>query len=310
MERTPLSVDIAGIEMKNPVMTGSGTFASGREYTDFIDLERLGAIVVKGVTREPRTGNPTPRICETPSGMLNAIGLQNPGVERFIEEDLKWLAPLQVPVIVNIAGGSVAEYADVAKVLARAGGVAGLEINISCPNVKRGGIAFGCEPDLTAKVVASVRKAAPGLPIIAKLTPAAGDIVGVAIAAEAAGADALSLINTFPGMAIDVDTFEPKLGSVTGGLSGPALRPMAVKMVFNVARAVRVPVIGMGGISTARDAIEFMLAGASAVAVGTANFVDPRATVKVIEGLEEFVRVRCIDRIAEIVGAVKLPGGE
>lgn len=302
-----LGTDIAGIEMKNPVMTASGTFGSGREYSDFVDLEKLGAIVVKGVTREPRTGNPTPRICETPSGMLNAIGLQNPGVERFAAEDLKWLAPLGVPIIVNIAGGSIAEYADVAKILARAGGVAGLEVNISCPNVKRGGMAFGCDPQTTAKVIASVRRAAPGLPLIVKLTPAAGDVVAVAEAAVAAGADALSLINTFPGMAIDTDSFEPKLGRVTGGLSGPAIRPIAVKMVFDVARAVRVPIIGMGGIRSAQDAIEFMLAGAGAIAVGTASFVDPGATTAVIEGLEEFVRARCIESIGDIVGAVKLP---
>ncbi len=292
--------------MKNPVMTASGTFGSGREYADFINLDRLGAIVVKGVTREPRAGNPTPRICETPSGMLNAIGLQNPGVERFIAEDLKWLAPLGVPVIVNIAGGTVTEYSDVARTLSRAGGVAGLEVNISCPNVKRGGISFGCDPEMTVKVVAAVRKAAPGLPLIVKLTPAAGDVVGVAEAAAAAGADALSLINTFPGMSIDTETFEPRLGSTTGGLSGPAIRPIAVKMVFDVSRAVRVPIIGMGGISTAQDAIEFMLAGASAVAVGTANFVDPKATIDIIEGLERFVRVRCIDSITSIIGAVKV----
>lgn len=305
MHSTALSVDIAGIEMKNPVMTASGTFGSGREYADFINLDRLGAIVVKGVTREARVGNPTPRVCETPSGMLNAIGLQNPGVEKLIAEDLKWLAPLGVPVIVNIAGSTVTEYADVAKALSRAGGVAGLEINISCPNVKKGGISFGCDPEMTVKVVAAVRKAAPGLPLIVKLTPAAGDVVGVAEAAAAAGADALSLINTFPGMSIDTETFQPRLGSTTGGLSGPAIRPMAVKMVFDVSRAVRVPVIGMGGISTAHDAIEFMLAGASAVAVGTANFVDPKATIDIIDGLEKFVRVRCIDSITSIIGAVK-----
>lgn len=306
MNRGALGIDIAGIEMRNPVMTASGTFGSGREYADFVDLEKLGAIVVKGVTREPRAGNPSPRVCETPSGMLNAIGLQNPGVEAFVDGDLKWLAPLGVPIIVNVAGASIAEYADVAKVLARAGGVAGLEINVSCPNVKRGGMVFGCDPDMTAKVIAAVRKAASSLPLITKLTPAAGDLVDVARSAEAAGSDAISLINTFPAMSIDVDTFEPKLGSVTGGLSGPAVRPMAVRMVYEVARAVRLPVIGMGGIMTARDAIEFMLAGASAVAVGTANFVNPRATMDVIEGLEQFVRVRCIESISDIVGKVKV----
>lgn len=307
MGRGPLSVEIAGIEMTNPVMTASGTFGSGREYADFIELSRLGAIVVKGVTRDPRAGSPTPRVCETPSGMLNAIGLQNPGVEAFIEHDLKWLAPLGVPVIVNIAGGSISEYTDVARALSRAGFVAGLEINISCPNIKRGGMLFGCEPELTAKVTATVRRAAPNLPLIVKLTPAAGDVVAVAEAAAAAGADAVSLINTFPAMAIDTSSFEPKLGQVTGGLSGPAIRPIAVKMVFDVARAVRIPVIGMGGIMTADDAVEFMLAGASAVAVGTASFVDPRATIRVIEGLEAFVRTRCIESIADVVGAVRLP---
>lgn len=307
MHRTALGVDIAGIEMKNPVMTASGTFGCGREYADFINLEKLGAIVVKGVTREARTGNPAPRICETPSGMLNAIGLQNPGVEEFIAGDLKWLVPLGVPVIVNIAGGTVTEYSDVAKALSRAGGVAGLEVNVSCPNVKKGGIAFGCDPEMTVKVVTAVRKAAPNLPMIVKLTPAAGDVVAMADAAVAAGADALSLVNTFPGMAIDTDTFEPKLGSVSGGLSGPAIRPIAVKMVFDVARAVRVPIVGMGGVGSWQDAVEFILAGASAVAVGTASFVDPRASIRVIDGLEEFVRARCIESISDIVGAVKAP---
>lgn len=306
MSRAALATHLAGIEMKNPVMVASGTFGSGREYEEFVDLERLGAIVVKGVTRTPRTGNPTPRICETPSGMLNSIGLQNPGVEAFIADDLAWLAPLNVPVIVNIAGGSISEYGDVARALAQAGGVAALEVNVSCPNVKRGGVAFGCDPDITAKVVSAVRKSAPKTPIIVKLTPVATDVAGMAQVAVAAGADAISLVNTFPGMAIDTETFEPKLGSVSGGLSGPAIRPMAVKMVYDVARAVRVPVIGMGGITCAHDAVEFMLAGASAVAVGTANFVDPRATIEVIEGLEEFVRIRCIDSISDIVGQVKI----
>jgi len=302
----PLQTTIAGIEMKNPVMTASGTFGSGREYSRFMELERLGAIVVKGVTRDPREGNPTPRVCETPSGMLNAIGLQNPGVEAFVRDDLRWLAPAGVPVIVNVAGSSISEYGEVAKVLAASGGVAGIEANVSCPNVKRGGIAFGCDADLTSKVVAAVRRAAPRLPLIVKLTPAAPDIVAIAQAAEEAGADAVSLINTFPGMAIDVETFQPKLGSVAGGLSGPATRPIAVKMVFDVARAVRIPVIGMGGIMSAADALEFMLAGASAVAVGTANFVNPRAAIEIIDGLAEFVRARCIESIGDIVGQVKL----
>lgn len=283
-----LSVEIAGVKLKNPVMVASGTFGYGREYGEFYDLSRLGAVMVKGVSTEPWTGNPVPRIVETPSGMLNAIGLQNPGVDYFLEVDLPWLRQFDTRVIVNIIGRSVEEYAEVAARLSDAEGVDALEINISCPNIKEGGIQFGSDPRAAAQVVARV-KDVTHLPVIPKLSPNVTDIAEMARAVEDAGADAISLINTFLGMVIDVHRRRPVLANVFGGLSGPAVRPLAVRMVWQVYEAVRVPLIGMGGIMDGEDAAQFVLAGAKAVAVGTANFVEPTAALDVLSGLERYV---------------------
>lgn len=302
-----LSVVLAGIELKNPVMPASGTIGAGREYADLVDLKKFGAIVAKTVTLEPMEGNPPPRICETPSGLLNSIGLQNAGFDRFIEEDMPFLRDLGIPVIVNIAGTSVPEYAELCRRLSGISGVSAIEINVSCPNVKAGGMTFGTHPGLVSEVVGSCRRATD-LPLIVKLTPNVSSIVGIARAAVTAGADALSLINTVLGMAIDPFTFEPRLATGVGGLSGPAIKPIAVRMVWEVAREVNVPVIGMGGIANALDAIEFFLAGARAVAVGTANFVNPRAVVDVVDGIEEFMAARGFNKLDEIVGKVRLKG--
>lgn len=297
-----LAVNIGGIKMKNPVTTASGTFGFGPEYAPFIDLNRLGAIVVKGTTLLPRQGNPTPRMVETPAGMLNSIGLQNPGVERFIEEALPFLAGYDLPVIVNISGDSVEDYARLAERLSLASGVAGLEVNISCPNVKKGGLQFGSDPASAAEVTQAV-KGSTGLPVIVKLSPNVTSIVAVAEKVAEAGADALSMINTLLGMAIDIKTRRPMLGNILGGLSGPAIKPVAVRAVWQVYREVRLPIIGMGGISTAEDALEFILAGATAVAVGTANFVNPRATMDVLAGLEQYLAENGISDINELIGA-------
>ncbi|MDO8880675.1 MAG: dihydroorotate dehydrogenase [Coriobacteriia bacterium] len=304
MSAVDMRVRIGALELRNPVMTASGTFGSGREYADFVALSRLGAVVTKGVSTEPWAGNDSPRIAETPSGMLNSIGLQNPGVEAFCAEDLAWLAGRDVPVIVNVVGHTTEGYVAVAERLEREDAVSALELNISCPNVDEGGMAFGTSCDGAAQVVRAVR-AVTTRPLIVKLSPNVTDIVEIARAVEAEGADAVSLINTLLGMAIDTRTFRPKLARGVGGLSGPAIRPVAVRMVWQVARAVGVPVIGMGGIMDAEDAAEFMLAGASAVAVGTANFVDPAATVHIIEGLERFCAERGIGRVAELTGAIR-----
>ncbi|SFR05758.1 dihydroorotate dehydrogenase [Desulfoscipio geothermicus] len=295
------SVNLGGIKMKNPVTTASGTFGFGLEYQPYVDLQRLGAIIVKGTTPKPRAGNPPPRIVETPSGMLNAIGLQNPGVERVAGEIMPRLAELGVPVIVNIAGDTVEDYALVARRLDGVPGVAGLEINISCPNVKKGGIQFGSDPRTAVEVTRAV-KSVTGLPVIVKLSPNVTDLVGMAEAVAEAGADALSMINTLLGVVIDVDRRRPVLGNITGGLSGPAVRPVAVRAVWQVYRAVSLPILGMGGIMTARDALEFILAGATAVAVGTANFVNPRATVEIVEGIETYMRENGFSDISELVG--------
>lgn len=303
---TDMRVNIAGLELRNPVMTASGTFASGREFSDFIDLGRLGAIVTKGVSLEPWEGNPSPRIAETASGMLNSIGLQNPGVEAFIEKDLAWLAEHapDTPVIVNVSGHSVPEYQAVVERLETHEVVSGFEINISCPNVDAGGMTFGtsCAP---AEEVTRACREATSKPMIVKLSPNVTDIVEIARAVEAAGADAVSLVNTLLGMAIDTATFKPKLARVVGGLSGPAIKPVALRMVWQVAQAVSVPIIGMGGIMGAEDAVEFMLAGATAVAVGTANFVDPTSTIRIVDGLAEFCHERGIERIAQLTGALE-----
>lgn len=297
-----LAVNVGGIQMINPVTTASGTFGFGTEYAPYVDLNRLGAIVVKGTTLAPRAGNPTPRLVETPAGVLNSIGLQNPGVDHFIDEALPYLAGFDVPVIVNISGDTVEDYARLADRLSQAGGVAGLEVNISCPNVKKGGMQFGSDPIMAAEVTRAV-KGKTSLPVIVKLSPNVTSIVSVAEKVAEAGADALSLINTLLGMSIDTKTRRPFLGNVMGGLSGPAIRPVAVRMVWQVYQAVKLPIIGMGGIVTAEDAIEFILAGATAVAVGTANFVNPHTTIDVVEGIEKYLYENGVSDLNELIGA-------
>jgi dihydroorotate dehydrogenase (NAD+) catalytic subunit len=302
------AVEIAGIKMKNPVMTASGTVGFGEEYARYLDLSSLGALVIKTITLKPRAGNPPPRIAETPAGVLNAVGLQNPGVEALVREVLPRLACYDVPVVVSIAGETVDEYARLAARLDGVPGIAALEVNISCPNVKAGGIAFGTQPDMAAEVVQDVKRNT-GLPVIAKLSPNVTDIRAIARAAAGAGADALSLINTLTGMAIDVDRRRPLLGNISGGLSGPAIRPVAVRAVWQVYQAVNLPLVGMGGIMTARDALEFILAGARAVAVGTANLVNPGAAGEVIAGLARYLEEQGIADINELVGAAHRGGG-
>jgi dihydroorotate dehydrogenase (NAD+) catalytic subunit len=301
-----LSVAVAGIRMQNPVMTASGTFGYAREFEPFMDLSRLGAIVVKTITLLPRAGAKPARVVETPSGMLNAIGLQNVGLEAFISEKLPYLRRLGPPVIVNIAGESIDDYCELAKRLSDHEGVAGIELNISCPNVADG-LIFGCNAGLAHKLMTRVRRATP-LPLIPKLSPNVTDIVEIARALADGGADALSLINTLIGMAIDVHTRRPKINNVTGGLSGPAIRPVAVRMVWEVTRAVRLPVIGMGGIVTAHDAIEFLIAGATAVAVGTANFTSPNAAEQVIDGIRLYLTTHGLPRVTDLVGSLDLTG--
>jgi len=300
-----LSVDVAGIRMKNPVMTASGTFGYGREFEPYMDLNRLGALVVKTITRLPRAGNPPPRVVETPAGMLNAIGLQNVGVEAFIREKLPYLRTLEPPLIVNVAGDSVEDFRDLTKRISDQEGVAGIELNISCPNVA-GGLDFSTDATLAYRVVKAAREATR-LPVIPKLSPNVTDIVAIARAAADAGADAISMINTLVGMAVDVRTRQPKIGNVTGGLSGPAIRPVAVRMVWQVARAVRLPIVGMGGIVTAEDALEFLMAGATAVAIGTANFIDPTAALKVLDGLDQYCIENGIADIRQLIGSVRIP---
>lgn len=300
-----MSVNIAGIKLKNPVMTASGTFGYGEEFAPYMDLNRLGAVVVKGLSLKLRQGNSPPRIVETAAGMLNSIGLQNVGVEAFIEEKLPFLRKFDTKVIVNFFGDSIDEYCEVAKALDGADGIAGLEMNISCPNKQEGWLEFGTNPDLTFKVVSAVRKHTK-LPLIVKLSPNVTDITTIAKAAVDAGADVLSLINTLSGMAVDVNTRRPKLGNIIGGLSGPAIKPVALKMVWQVAKAVNAPIIGIGGIMTAEDAIEFMLVGASAVQVGTANFIDPEATVKIIEGIDDYLRKNGVKRVSELSGSLRI----
>ena len=298
-----LSTDIAGIAMETPVLTASGTFGFGEEFADFVSLRRLGAVMVKGTTLKPRRGNDGVRMAETPMGMLNSIGLENPGGEFFLQTILPRLAPYGMNVIVNISGSSADEYGELAKRL-DVPGVAGIELNVSCPNVKEGGILFGTSPDAVASVVRAA-KANTKKPVILKLSPNVTDIVPIAQAAEKAGADALSLINTLLGMEIDIRTRRPVLGNITGGLSGPAVKPVALRLVWQTARAVQIPIIGMGGIMTADDAIAFFLAGASAVAVGTANFVDPAITEKIIQGIEAYLIRYQVAHIQELVGKLE-----
>lgn len=296
-----LSVNIGSLKLKNPVMTASGTFGYGREYSGFVDLNLLGAIVIKGLSLTPNEGNPPPRIVETPAGMLNAIGLQNIGIERFITEELPFLRGFETPIIVNFFGETEDEYVKATERLSSVEGIHALEMNISCPNKQEGWITFGTDPEVTSRLVGMVRKVTH-LPLIVKLSPNVTDIKLMARVSEDAGADALSLINTITGMAIDIDTWRPKLANITGGLSGPAIRPVGVRMVWEVSRAVSLPLIGMGGIMNAGDAIEYMLAGATAVSVGTANFVNPSATVDIIRGMEEYMLKKRISDISDITG--------
>ncbi len=298
-----LSVNIAGVELKNPVMTASGTFGSGAEYSKFVDLNLLGGVVTKGVANVPWPGNPTPRIAETYGGMINAVGLQNPGIDLFAQRDIPFLKNYDTKIIVNVCGRSTEDYCDVVEKLADCD-VDLLEINISCPNVKEGGIAFGQNPKAVEAITAEVKKYAKQ-PIIMKLSPNVTDITETAKAAQAGGADALSLINTLTGMKIDIHKRAFAVANKTGGLSGPAIKPVAVRMVYQVANAVKLPIIGMGGIMNGEDAIEFMMAGATAVSVGTANFHNPRATLDVIQGMEDYMKKYNIADVKELIGCVK-----
>ena len=297
-----LAVDLGGLKMKNPVTTASGTFGFGPEYAPYVDMNRLGAITVKGTTLEPRKGNATPRIAETPAGILNCIGLQNPGVDEFIAKSLPYLRKYDTPVIVNIAGNSTDDYAEITRRLTAADGVSALEVNISCPNVKQGGMVFGTNCAAASEVIRVVRQNTT-LPLIAKLSPNVTDITEIARGVADAGADALALINTLLGMKIDIKARRPVLGNTMGGLSGPAIRPVAVRVVWQVAQAVKLPILGMGGITTAEDALEFILAGATAIAVGTANFVNPRATMDVLDGIEQYMQDEGVKDVGELVGA-------
>jgi dihydroorotate dehydrogenase (NAD+) catalytic subunit len=298
-----LTVTIAGVELKNPVMTASGTFGSGVEYSDFVDLNRLGAVVTKGVSDVPWEGNPVPRVAEVYGGMLNAIGLQNPGVEVFCQRDIPYLKQFDTKIVVNVCGHTEQEYVRVVDRLADEP-VDLLEINISCPNVKAGGITFGTNPRGVENITRELKRHAKQ-PLIMKLSPNVTDIAEIARAAEAGGADAVSLINTITGMKIDVNRRTFALANKTGGMSGPAVKPVAVRMVYQTAQAVQIPVIGMGGIASAEDALEFILAGATAVSVGTANFYDPEATVKIADGLERYLQEQKIDSIRDLIGAVR-----
>ena len=304
VKRPDMSVEIAGIKLRNPVMPASGTFGYGEEYTPFIDMEKIGAIVTKGLSLKPKAGNPTPRIAETVSGMLNAIGLQNVGIDAFIQHKMPFLRTVNTPVIANFFGNTLEEYGEVAKRLNDIPEIAAGELNISCPNVKQGGIVFGTDPKAASEVVALVRKNLQK-PLIVKLTPNVTDITVVARAVEEAGADVIACINTLTGMSVDVNTRKPRIANMTGGLSGPAIRPVAVRMVHQVVQTVSVPVIGIGGIVKAMDALEFLIVGAKAVQVGTANFVDPTAMISIIEGIEEFLIAEGIDDIHDLIGSLK-----
>ncbi len=306
MKKKPdMSVQVAGIRLRNPVMTASGTFGYGREFSGYMDLEKIGAIVTKGLSLKPKAGNPMPRIVETPGGMLNAIGLQNVGIDAFVTEKLPYLRTVNTPVIVNFFGNTLEEYEEVAGKLDAIPEVAGLEINISCPNVKHGGIVFGTDPRSAFSVVKAVRSATIK-PLIVKLSPNVTDIVEMAAACADADADALSLINTVTGMAIDLKNRRPYLANCTGGLSGPAIKPIALRMVWQVSRAVQLPIIGIGGITTATDALEFMLAGATAVQVGTANFMTPDASQRIAGDMERYLRDNGIDDVKEMIGALRV----
>jgi dihydroorotate dehydrogenase (NAD+) catalytic subunit len=305
MTKPDLSVEIAGIKLRNPVMTASGTFGYGSEFADYLDLEKIGAIITKGLSLRPKAGNRTPRIVETPGGMLNAIGLQNVGIEAFVREKVPFLRTVNTPVIVNVYGNTLEEYGELAQRLDKVHEVAGLEINISCPNVRQGGIVFGTDPKAAFEVVSLVRESTIK-PVIVKLSPNVTDIVEMAHACAEAGADALSLINTLTGMAIDLQKRRPVLANVTGGLSGPAIKPVALRMVWQVARAVQLPIIGIGGIMSATDALEFIVAGATAVQVGTANFLDPAAAQTIALDMERYLAENGIASVREMIGSLQV----
>lgn len=305
MQRPDMSVEVAGIKMRNPVMTASGTFGYGAEFGDYMDLESIGAMITKGLSLRPKAGNPTPRIVETPGGMLNAIGLQNVGVDAFIAQKLPYLKGVATPVIVNLYGNTLEEYGEVASRLDSLEEVAGLEVNISCPNVKQGGIVFGTDPAAAQEVVRLVKRST-SKPVIVKLSPNVTDVVLMAKACADAGADALSLINTLTGMAIDLERRRPVLANLTGGLSGPAIKPVALRMVWQVAKSVQLPIIGIGGIMNGRDALEFILAGATAVQVGTANFLDPAAAQTIAKEMEQYLVEKGISSIASMIGALEV----
>lgn len=294
-----------GLVLKNPVMTASGTFGYGREFADFVNLQHLGAVVVKGISLLPRSGNPPPRIVETTGGMLNAIGLENVGVEAFLRDKLPYLREIGTPVVVNILGDSLDDYASLAEILNDIDGISAIEVNISCPNVKQGGVAFGTDPEMVRAVTRAV-KAKTTRPVIIKLSPNVTDITVTARAAEEGGADAVSLINTLIGMSIDHRTRTPRLANVIGGLSGPAIKPVALRMVWQTARAVKIPVIGIGGIMNAEDALEFLVAGAAAVQIGTANFVNPDTTERVVDGITSYLRESGCQSLQEIIGTLRL----
>ena len=300
-----MGVDIGGLTLKNPVMTASGTFGYGEEYADYLDLDRLGAIVVKGLSLNPREGNPPSRIIETASGMLNAVGLQNVGVEEFIDKKLPYLRTIDSAIVANIFGESVEDYVKVAEILSNTEGVDALEVNISCPNVKRGGVAFGSDPVLAGEVTRAV-KGVSRLPVIVKLTPNVTDITEIARSVEGAGADALSLINTLTGMSIDIEKRVPHLEHITGGLSGPAIKPVALRMVWETVSAVSIPVIGVGGIMDASDALEFLIAGARAVQIGTANFINPSVAIDIIDGIERYLSDNNFDDINNLIGTLRV----
>lgn len=305
MQKPDLSVEIAGITLRNPVMTASGTFGYGEEFSEYVDLQAIGAIITKGLSLKPKAGNPTPRIVETTGGMLNAIGLQNVGIDAFVEKKVPFLRTVSTPVIVNFFGNTLEEYSELAERLDRIPEVTAVEINISCPNVKHGGIVFGTDPKAAYSVVKAVREATIK-PVIVKLSPNVTDIVEMAWACVDAEADALSLINTLTGMAIDLNKRRPILANVTGGLSGPAVKPIALRMVWQVARAVKIPVIGIGGVMTGIDALEFMLAGATAVQVGTANFLDPGASGRIVAEIERYLAENGIADVKELIGALEV----
>ena len=299
-----LNTKIGSLELKNPVMTASGTFGYGTEYADFMDISRLGAIIVKGTTLNPRQGNPYPRMAETPSGMLNAVGLQNKGVDYFVDHIYPEVRKIQTNIIVNVSGSCIDDYVQTAGIINTLDDIPAIELNISCPNVKQGGMAFGVKPESAAQVVEAVRKAYDKT-LIVKLSPNVTDITEIARAVEGAGADSVSLINTMLGMAIDAEKRKPILSTVTGGMSGPAVKPVALRMVWQTAKAVKIPVIGLGGICSATDAVEFLLAGASAIQIGTANFIDPSISEKVIDGIEEYLERHGFASVQEIIGALE-----